>query len=152
MRRISGLIIHVICIISCATLLTALYRVLVVYVIGNYDPKFGQFGTVKIAAVIAFIPCGVGSIGSGLSLALWIRNFKSHEIRSLAFLTGIMIGIVFALIHKWVLFHAPTIPGYSELAQQIVYFVILGILFNSIAVPIYKITKYPKKAFQQRTG
>jgi hypothetical protein len=107
--------------------LTAIsYQLMVVFVVGQHDPKFGVWGTVQIAG---FIACLCASV-CFLSSAVWfLRKLKKGSVQCDT--RGILLrsacnGLLIGLTYMPLLNHMPVIYGMADWPQYAVGFLLVG--------------------------
>jgi len=107
--------------------LTAIsYQLIVVFVVGSHDPKFGVWGTVQIAGFIATLCASV----CFLSSAVWfLRKFKKGSVqldtRSILARSACN-GVVLGLSYMPLLNHIPVFNGMADWPQYAVGFLLFG--------------------------
>lgn len=134
MNRIGGVLIHILTVVAVATVLAVTYQAVMVYVLGQVDPKFGRMGTVQLAGFMALASSAIAGAGSGASHWLWLRKRLGVQVNRCAMLAAVLVGALVALLHRSVLFELPLLSSISDVAQHCLYFFVLGLLLHRISV------------------
>ena len=107
--------------------LTAIsYQLMVVFVFGRHDPKFGVWGTIQIAGFIVFLCASV----CFLSSAVWFLSklkkgsvqLDTRGILARSACNGFLIGLTYMPL----LNHMPVIYGLADWPQYAVGFLLVG--------------------------
>lgn len=133
MKRIGGVLIHILTVVAVATVLAVTYQAVVVYVLGQVDPKFSPIGTVQLAGLMILPTSAMAGAGSGASHWFWLREHLGMQVNRFAMLTAVPVGALVALLHRSV-FEFPLLYGVSDVAQYCFYFFGLGLLLHRAGV------------------
>lgn len=134
MKRIGGVLIHILTVVAVATVLAVTYQAVMVYVLGQVDPKFGPIGTVQLAGLMILPSSAMAGAGSGASHWFWLPKHFGMQVNRCAMLMAVLVGALVALLHRSVLFEFPLLSGVSDVAQYCLYFFVLGLLLHRIGV------------------
>lgn len=133
MKRIGGVLIHILIVVAVATVLAVTYQAVMVYVLGRADPKFGPMGTVQLAGLMILASSAMAGAGSGAFHWFWLRKHLGMRVNRCAMLMAVLVGALVALLHRSV-FEFPLLSGVSDVAQYCLYFFVLGLLLHRIGV------------------
>lgn len=133
MKRIGGVLIHILTVVAVATVLAMTCQAVMVYVLGQVDPKFSSIGIVQLAGLMILPSSAMAGVGSGASHWFWLRKHLGMQVNRCAMLTAVFVGALVALLHRSV-FEFPLLYGVSDVTQYCVYFFVLGLLLHRIGV------------------
>ena len=130
--------LHAISVVVTATAFAIAYAFLSVYILDDVDPKFGAAGTVQLLALMAGLSSSVAAVGSSL-FHFRLRKRSTGNSPAVSIVSGAVVGIVVAAVHKTLLFNVPVLPGISDWQQQCLYFLVLGYVLHWGSLPFLRI-------------
>lgn len=126
------------------------YEATTVFIVGKFDPKFGEIGTLYFALFVSGLCSIVTSFSSTAIFSIFsktkLRHLSLIELTRHTSLNGAIIAILYMPVFKYM----PIINGIKDWPQYILYFLLLGIASAFVSTNMCNRLKNPATMLMSR--